>query len=238
MPLVRCFSPNRLLASKSTDQMLAAVAPSLLFLAFLLLLLVSFSVPVLKTIYLFRLVAEVSASLFHTSATGAVRFGVWGYCTSGVDISIVGINHDTSAQCSQAKLGYNFDSNVASALHVSGLDNAISRTLTAVLVLHPIACVLTFIALIASLFTIWWRYTGLLAALVTTVVFLVDVIFVAVVRHRINSDSDGVIQLSWGNAVWLTLVATVAIWGSLVGACASLYACGRWNKSVAFAVSL
>lgn len=67
--------------------MLAAVTPVLLFIAFLLLLLVSLSVPITKTIYLFQLVANVSSGILQSGASGSVKFGVWGYCFSGVDVS-------------------------------------------------------------------------------------------------------------------------------------------------------
>ena len=63
------------------------ITPFLTFTAFLLLLLVSLSVPVIHSIYLFRLTAYASASLLSASATGAVRFGVWGYCISAIDLS-------------------------------------------------------------------------------------------------------------------------------------------------------
>ncbi|KAI0780791.1 pali-domain-containing protein [Trametes elegans] len=211
--------------------MLAAVTPFFLFVAFLLLLLVSLSLPIIKGIFLFQLTANSSASILDSSASGQVRFGVWGYCTSAITV-------DT-------RLGYQFDSNVANALHVSGFTDTISRTLSAVLVLHPIACALTFLALVTSLFITSRRspYTvsrpavlttlgiALLAAVIATIIFLVDVIFVAVVRHKINDESHGVLQLSWGNAVWLTLGATIALWGAIVSDCAGICAFGRRSRS-------
>lgn len=66
---------------------LAAVSPFLNFVAFLLLLLVSLSVPITKSIYLFQLTAKASSSLFNASANGNARFGVWGYCLSAIDVS-------------------------------------------------------------------------------------------------------------------------------------------------------
>lgn len=69
--------------------MFAFIAPVLIFAAFILLLLVSLSVPIIKTIYLFRLSANVGASVFDTSASGTARFGVWGYCLSAVNVSLV-----------------------------------------------------------------------------------------------------------------------------------------------------
>jgi hypothetical protein len=63
------------------------LATVLLFIAFLLLLLVSVSVPVTKTIYLFKLLANVGSGLLKSGVSGSVKFGVWGYCFSGVDVS-------------------------------------------------------------------------------------------------------------------------------------------------------
>ncbi|EIW60019.1 pali-domain-containing protein [Trametes versicolor FP-101664 SS1] len=209
--------------------MLAAITPFFLFVAFLLLLLVSLSLPIIKSIFLFRLTANDTASFLHASASasGEVRFGVWGYCTSAITV--------------HPHLGYQFDSNVANALHVSGFSDTISRTLSAVLVLHPIACALAFVALVTSLFITTRRSPGtvsrpaalatlviaLLAAVITTVIFLLDVIFVAVVRNKINDESDGVLQLNWGNAVWMALGATIALWASVVSDCAGLCGFGR-----------
>jgi uncharacterized membrane protein YozB (DUF420 family) len=115
---------------------------------------------------------------------------------------------------------------------VSGLENLFSRTITLVLILHPIgtshastspspftylyylACVLTFIALIISISNIWRRkkLSGrlpylislgaiLLAAFITTIAFLVDVTFVAVIRKKLSNDTDGDLSLNYGNAV-------------------------------------
>lgn len=63
------------------------ITPFLTFVAFLLLLLVSLSVPIIHSIYLFRLTAYAGTSVLNASAAGAVRFGVWGYCISAIDLS-------------------------------------------------------------------------------------------------------------------------------------------------------
>lgn len=67
--------------------MLAIVTPVLLFISFLLLLLVTLSVPIARTIYLFDIIANVGSSLLSSGASGSVKFGVFGYCLSGVDVS-------------------------------------------------------------------------------------------------------------------------------------------------------
>lgn len=76
------------------------------------------------------------------------------------------------------------------------------------------ACSLTFLFLIATLFVTLRRargirrgasfcilFYGLLTALLSTIIFLIDVILVAVVRSHIKKDTDGIITLGWGNAV-------------------------------------
>lgn len=51
---------------------------------------------------------------------------------------------------------------------------------------------------IASLFTFGF---AALAALITTIIFFVDVGLVASVRHKVKNETDGDLQLDWGNAV-------------------------------------
>ncbi|KZP24754.1 pali-domain-containing protein [Athelia psychrophila] len=223
--------------------MLAIVTPVLLFISFLLLLLVTLSVPIARTIYLFDIIANVGSSLLSSGASGSVKFGVFGYCLSGVDVSVFGSQHNTSAECSKPHLGYTFDQALGNALHISGYENLISRALTAALVLHPIACGLTFLALLMSLFmtkrgqtgasrvaSLFTLGSGILAALITTIAFFIDVGLVASVRHKVRNDTNGDVTLNWGNAVWMILGAAVGIWAAVVGACASLCGGSRRRK--------
>lgn len=69
--------------------MFAALTPLLIFVAFILLLLVSLSAPIIHNIYLFRLSASISSSFLDSGASGSVQFGVWGYCVSAIDVSYV-----------------------------------------------------------------------------------------------------------------------------------------------------
>jgi len=222
------------------------ITPILLFAAFLLLLLTTLSVPIIKPIYLFQLVAQVNIIL-DSSIHGSANFGVWGYCISPVDVAVLGFNHDTAARCSKAHLGYTFDDTVATALHVNLFEDIISRTLTVVLVLHPIACILTFLALTASLFTLRRGASGknriptfvalvvgIIAASMTTLAFLMDIILVAIVRQRVHNDTNGVLTLNWGNAVWMSLGATLAVWGAMVGAGIAICRCPRWRNRNAY----
>ena len=58
------------------------------FLATLLLLLASLSVPIIKSIELFDLSIDYrSGSLINASVDAVVKFGVWGYCHSAIEAS-------------------------------------------------------------------------------------------------------------------------------------------------------
>ncbi|KAF9532270.1 actin cortical patch SUR7/pH-response regulator pali [Crepidotus variabilis] len=224
---------------------LARLTPVFTFIAFILLLLVSLSAPIIKSIYLFKLSAIVSAgsSVFSAKANGQVDFGVWGYCVSAITVAVAGINRNTAAQCSPKHLGYTFDSTVAHALNADEIEHVISKTSTAALVLHPIAAALAFLTLLSSLFILrrgsngtsrlpsfCTLGVGLVATILTTIIFLIDVILVAVVRKRVKNVSDGALSLNWGNAVWLTLGATVALWLAMLGSCCGIFSRGRRSK--------
>ena len=58
------------------------------FIATLLLLLVSLSVPIIKTIGLFDLsISYKTGSLVDSSVNAVVNFGLWGYCRSAIHVS-------------------------------------------------------------------------------------------------------------------------------------------------------
>ncbi|KAJ3545692.1 hypothetical protein NMY22_g2328 [Coprinellus aureogranulatus] len=188
---------------------LANLAPLLLFSAFVLLLLVSLSAPIIDSIYLFRLAARAAG------ARSTVNFGVWGYCIGAVETTL-GLGTLSDGSCSKARLGYRVDSAVARVLGVSGITDSISRVLTAVFILNPIAAGLTFLAFVISLFMLRKGANGTarlpsfltfgigtLAALATTAAFIANVVIVAVVRNRIRNDlgAGDALDFTWGNAV-------------------------------------
>ncbi|KAF9005559.1 actin cortical patch SUR7/pH-response regulator pali [Cyathus striatus] len=205
--------------------MLPFFTPLLLFTAFLLLLLLSLSAPIIHSIYLFRLAAAVSSSLLNAGASAQVSFGVWGYCVSAIQISIAGIDRNRPAQCSSTHLGYTFDQTVAEVLNTNDIHNLVSKSTTAALVIHPIVAAFSFLALLLSLCTLGRQSSRLFSSLtliicsvatvLTTIVFLIDVIFVAIVRGRVRNASNGTLSLNWGNAVWMALGATIALWTAL-----------------------
>lgn len=235
--------------------------PSLLavfttFLATLLLLLVSLSVPIIKSIDLFNLtISYGSDSPIDSSVNAVLKFGVWGYCQSGIQVSLFGTGTQTKPSCSSPKLGYQLDSATARALRLNDLTVIVSKGISAALVLHPVACGLAFISFIVTLFALFRRrrhfqmygterdgrsrFTSIItfaiilpAALLATLVFIIDVVLVAIARNKLRDalDDSRSVQLTWDSAVWMTLVAALALWFALL---ATFCPCGsrlRYRK--------
>lgn len=126
------------------------------------------------------------------------------------------------------------------------------------------ACGFAFLTLLTSLCIARRRAAsfltlgiGLFAALLTTVVFLIDVIFVAVAKSRVKSETDGLVTGDYGNAVrllpcrrlyhsrptdilmqcWMVLGATIALYGALVAACLTIFRGKRKQRFVLAVVS-
>jgi len=113
--------------------------------------------------------------------------------------------------------------------HQSQLDDLthiVSKALTVALILHPVACGLAFISLAVTIFALLRRRRHLqlygterdsrsrftpiisfaiilLAALFVTIVFIVDVVLVAVARKKLRDapDDNKFVHLTWGSAV-------------------------------------
>jgi len=218
--------------------MLLFLTPVLLFVSWLLSLLVSLSVPIIHTIYLWDIKLHASDSVLGiTSAdvTGDIRFGLWGYCISSFKGSVLGFSDSTNAQCTRASVGLHIDDKLAELLNIKNFENTINTTLTSVLVLHPVTCALTFLALLAALHAAWrpsrrgsflTLFIAGLATLTGTIVFIIDIAVVAVSQKDLKKATDDILDITWGNAVWMSLGALIGLWVACLGACCGICACG------------
>jgi len=209
-------------------------APFLFFIAFLLMLLVTLSVPILKSIYVFDISAFVSvgSGVLSASASEIVKFGIFGWCSSALSANVLSFSVDEPAQCSKRHLGFTVSpelQKVLSTINEQDLVDVIQKALSVVLILHPIACGIAFLALVFSLLALLRHHTrawdllatlvGVLAAFLTTVIFIIDIVFVLIAKSKLHQKTEGHASVSWGNAVWLTLVAAICAWIACVGAC-------------------
>ncbi|MBW0516895.1 hypothetical protein O181_056610 [Austropuccinia psidii MF-1] len=181
----------------------------------ILLLISTLSTPILKSFYF--LTADIDAQIStttHFNISGQVKLGVFGYC---VQLA----NQQT---CSPIKLSYdlNQDPIIVSPARL-GLQNSASliKSLTYILVLHPIAAGLAFLATLLgalshtrnfsrSCFTPFISY---LAFIVAMLAFIFDIIAFSIVKNRINqaSNSNATANAQLGNAIWTTLAGWICL---------------------------
>lgn len=90
------------------------------------------------------------------------------------------------------------------------------KALTNVLVLHAVACALSFIAFLLALGSgfigaLFAAAMSLLAFIVTVIVLAVDFTLFGIVRNSVNRDGITRSTATWGPAIWTTLVAMVVL---------------------------
>jgi len=178
--------------------MSSPATPGLIFCtaATVLLVFVSVSEPTWHHIYFLR------------ASTGAsnIRFGVFGYTGT------------------KAHIGYHFP------ITTGELSTSTVHNLTYTLVLHPIAAGLSGIAVLFGLCgseyhrsgTVLMALSSSLAALVTLVAFILDMVLWSIARHEFRKLG---FSAQYGNAVWLTLGALGAL---ALGFCTST--CGIFGS--------
>ncbi|KAG9029296.1 hypothetical protein FRB95_005518 [Tulasnella sp. JGI-2019a] len=225
--------------------------PLLFFLAFLLLLLVTLSIPIIKSIWLFDIVANanigngvIGVGSALASIKETVKFGIFGWCSNTLDAKVLTFTVNQPGQCSPRQLGFTVSpqlETILSAINEADLVHTIQKGLSVVLVLHPIACGITFLAFTFSVLAIFLQHTriwdlsatitGILASILTTLVFIIDIVFVSIAKSRLHHDSEGVATVNWGNAVWLTLGAAICTWFACVAACYGIVRGRRARKT-------
>ncbi|KAG8790613.1 hypothetical protein FRC16_000799, partial [Serendipita sp. 398] len=164
---------------------------------------VSFGVPMLKSIYF------LSATIDHDNVKGVATFGVLGYC----------LQTGTNQQCSNATVGWEFNPNALLSLDLPlnlEIPNVVVKWLTYVLVLHIVALGLAAISAVFGLLahiremamTCFSSCISGMAASVALLAFIFDLVLFFVIRTRVRA-VGGVATL--GNGLWLTLGAWVML---------------------------
>ncbi|KAL7914861.1 actin cortical patch SUR7/pH-response regulator pali [Trichoderma velutinum] len=193
----------------------------LLLAATALLIVVSVTAPVVNDLSILKI--DVSGS----NAVDRITYGTFGYC----------IIRNGPDDCTKAHVGYDATAALAgvSGLTFSKGDRDSAKVLTRVLILHPIAAGLTFLAFLLCLGTSFLgsfvaSLFSFLAFVVTVVAMACDFAGFSIIKHGVNSRGPNNFNARWGPAVWcilaaaaLTLIATVLVF---ITCCA-----GRRKKS-------
>ncbi|KAB5593270.1 Dynactin subunit 5 [Ceratobasidium theobromae] len=200
--------------------------------AWVLLLLVSLSLPIIKPLYILEVESKVTPSI-QTSIATSIRFGVWGMCLGAYEFGPSGATWNDAGVCSKPRLGYSVDDAVLQLTGQKDLAKIALQALMGILILHPIACGLVLLSLIASLVTTWHPVRALnvtsliaviLSAVSATVVFVIDIILIPIARNKIEEATNNKLTVVFGNAAWMTMGAVIALWLGVIGA--SIIACG------------
>jgi lysylphosphatidylglycerol synthetase-like protein (DUF2156 family) len=120
-------------------------------------------------------------------------------------------------------LGYDVPEYFSAALKVSqSLVQAVEKGLLAILILHPIAAGLATASFLTSLFlashafSIFSLILTIITAVLSSVLFVIDLVLVLVANANVKNLRDLKVSVSFGNAVWLILVAVVFCWAAVI----------------------
>lgn len=194
----------------------------LLLAATALLIVVSVTAPVVNDLSILKV------DFAGRSSVDRITYGTFGYCI---------INSNGKDDCTSSHIGYDATAALAQVTQVSfsKADRDSAKVLTRVLILHPIAAGLTFLAFLLCLGTsILGSFVAslfsFLAFVATLIAMACDFAAFGIIKHAVNSRGPNNIEARWGPAVWcilvaavLTLIATVLVF---VTCCA-----GRVKKS-------
>ncbi|TVY64291.1 pH-response regulator protein palI/prr-5 [Lachnellula suecica] len=177
----------------------------LLFAAAILLLITTISSPVVNHIGVMKITLSNSTN----GANSVVSFGTFGYC-----IEHASGNTD---YCTGKHVGYN------PAQIMEGIDNTdfntasvdTSKALTRVMVLHPIACGLAFIAFLLAagsgiIGAVAAAFLSAVAWIVTIVVMATDFVLFGIIKKHVNDDGSGS-HAYFSVGMWTLLAAMICL---------------------------
>ncbi|KAH7266321.1 hypothetical protein FSOLCH5_012768 [Fusarium solani] len=180
----------------------------LLFAATVLLIVVDITAPVVNDIAILKVDLNELARTNTSQTPTTINFGTFGYC----------ILRESGDECSKSQIGYNPASVIYNAaggnvVEFSDAAENTAKALTYVMVLHPVATGLCFIAFLlalgaGTLGSLMSSLVALLAFFVTIVALACDFAGFAIVKRRVNN-ADIDLNAEWAVGIWLVLVAAV-----------------------------
>jgi SUR7/PalI family len=131
-----------------------------------------------------------------------------------------------TGECVGPRLGYTIDPEIIRAVtNEPGLANLILKTITVLLISHPIAAGLAFLTLLPVVASCCvyhpapWIISlvlSIMSGLMSSIVFAADLALVIVARHQLKRDSAVNITIRFGNGVWMVLVGMVFTWIAMI----------------------
>ena len=213
---------------------ISATACISLLLAFALYLVVALSIPIIKPVYLFIIDFNTQPDQPPTSIATDVRFGVWGFCASSVlDLPTIFTNN---GECTDAHLGYEVAPDLLELTGYPQLAGVVLKTLTVLLVLHPVCAALSFLSMLTSLFlasgpmTITSLILSIFTGIIGSVTLAADLALEIEARQRIGPLTNGAVTVGWGNGVWMIVVAVAFTWLSVILLSAVACRCCGYRK--------
>jgi len=183
----------------------------LIFVAFMLLLIVSLSAPIADHVAFLKV-------RLASDPRQTIALGNWGYC-------ILQPGHH---ECSGRSVGYDMMRIVERLDGVTPSSSSAANTVHSVsraLILHPLACGITFFSFLAALASdgIGFALSSLLAVLAmifTLIATIIDWVNFGRVHHHVNS-SDGLGDgAHFASAIWLVTASfIILVFGSLTTCC-------------------
>jgi uncharacterized membrane protein len=184
------------------------VGTFLLFAAAILLLITTISAPVIGDIAILKVMLTNKTDIRNSSVT----FGTFGHCV--LDVAPVQTDQD---YCYPKHIGYN-PANIMTTIDHTTFSTAAedsSKALTRVMILHPIACALAFIAFLFALGAgfcgaIFASMIAAVAWLVTLVVMVTDFVLFGIIKRHVNSDGSGS-HAYYSVGMWTILAAMILL---------------------------
>jgi len=180
-----------------------------LLVATALLLVTTITAPVVNDIAILK----VNLANRTSSSHSAISFGTFGFCV----LNSAKTNDDDD-YCTKTMVGYNPLKEMA-AVEQSNFNDAAentSKALTRVMVLHPVACALSFIAFLLALGSgfigaIFAAVVSTLAFLITVVVLATDFVAWGIVKNKVNDNKNSDSSAEFSTGIWTLLAAMIML---------------------------
>ncbi|ROV98579.1 hypothetical protein VSDG_04339 [Cytospora chrysosperma] len=189
----------------------------LLLVSTILLIITTISSPVVNDIGMLKVTLSNATNDHHSE----LSFGTFGYC-------YLNTADDNRDYCSHHMVGYR-PADIMTDVEDTSFSSSsrkVTHVLTRVMILHPIATFIAFVAFLLALGSgflgsLLAAFTSLLAFVVTVVSLICDFVLFAIIKDNVNDDGSGS-HASYSVGMWTILVAAIC---SLLGAVVVLFTC-------------